>query len=901
MKIIKKTLAITLAFLMALSLAVFASAEEEQNALSGKAKEYAAAFEALGLIENAEKYVNAPQTEISKAEVCYAVANLLNLNDENAVSVLSEAGLTTEEGASSSVMCRDAAEIFAKALCYEILDKNSENNFKKLVLTYQNSLLKGTSGKNLTAEDFVKMLETATTLGAVKVDSYFENGANLATGSRDTLLYKYQGIYTLKAVVDGNDRTSLTSPNGCSAGCVKLDGTVFFKGNTDVDNKIGTKVLAYIAEDEGNTEEILAYVSEAAEELKVEGENIVSAKAYSLTYEVDGATETEDFSRYINVIYNGKMTDSLTKDILLSKSGTLRFIDNDGDGTYDVAIIENFVDYIVDSIDVEDNLIYSKNNQPPLSIDEKDCAITYSLTGENITRATFEKIVTTDDVLSVAKSLGGSGKTQVTVKIGFDKIDGKITGISYDDDTVTVGEKTYDLSYDYAKSGDIKAFGVGDGVRMYLNGLNRVCKIEAGNSDDGEQYGYLLGVEPGKVFSNGASFKIFDTEGNTVTMEATEKITFNGSREKARTVAEGLSSGGFKTQLVRYAKNADGELTTLKTAKVGKDDNKFSLDIIMNNARYYSDNNYMFATKDIDSAFVSDYNYDVSTYGVEYSVGPDAKMLYIYNRVSDGLVADKGLTWIDQLGSQVKVSSVHMYDISDCGIAGMAVVEDSTAVLTDYVNRNYNFTVVEKLSKAIDEEGMEYLKVTVWRERKQQEFKLNELKVTECFSGTDVETEYDVKDYEKYISVGDVLQVTTRGDEITAFRRVFTFTKKPNVPDQKTVYAEDGVNEKAIRKNSTLEPTAHDTLAIYGKAIAKDGVQTVMLKTTTDGGVEVHRIRRINPQQASMYKMKYTKGNECTVQAATYNDIVAGEGAGSLVLLHSRNAKIMDMIIIETN
>lgn len=904
-KTVKKTLALLLATVLLSCGFGGVYAEESLSALNA---DRAAAFEALGLIDSAESYISSPSVAVSKQELCEAAAVLLNLpgtSEGDAVSLCEEAGIISSSVGSGTLTCKDAADVFAKALCMDILHKQNEKSFEKVLSSYRNSILKETKGGNATRADLIAMLNNVTRLAAVNVEAYSADGITVSGEAGETLLYKYSGIYTVTAVVKANDRTSLISAAGCAANHVKLDDSLYSVGATDIDNALGSRVYAFVQENAGGEDEVIAYYEQNGTELIIDGEDIVDAKAYSVTYSEGGRIYTKNFSRYISVIYNGKMTDTLSKELLLAKSGSLRFIDNDKDGGFDVAIIEQYEDYIVDSIDWTKEMVYGRDGKTPFSINEDDYAIVYSLTGEAITRATFEKIVTNGDVLSIAKSRGGSGKQQLTIKIGFDKIDGTLTGMDLSEKTIQVNNKSYTLSYDFAQSSQATAFSLGDSVRLYLNGLSRVCAIEAGESSRGEEYAYLLNAGSESGLSEGGSFKLFDLEGNTVIVDGAEKINFNESSKTPREVVTALTQGGFTTQLVRVQKDSDGKLSRLKTAVTGKSDTQFSLDVIMNSARYYSDQNYMFASRSIDSAFTGDYDYDVTELGVEYSVGPDAKMLYIFNRQSDGLIADKGLQWIDQLGSQEQVSTVHMYDIDDCGIAAMAVVESSSAVLSDYANKNYSFTVVEKVTQSVDEDGEEYLKMTVWRDRKQQEFKLTQLKVTECLDGTnDVETEYPVSQYAQFIQPGDVLQVIVRGDEIIAMRRIFTFTQKPAVnPDKRTVYAEDGVNERVIRKNSTLEPTAHDTVAIYGRVAAKDGVQTVLLNTTTldsaGNSQNVQRVRRINPQQACMYKLEYGRG--CTVSTATYNDIVAGKEAGSLVLLHSRNAKIMDMIIIQNN
>lgn len=902
---IKKQLVLLLsAVILLLSLASTGYAE------SSFMEEYAPVFEKLGLIENSQNYINNPAESVTVGQAAKAVCGFFGFfpsNDAEALEICETMGIFENSvDATDNIKRNDAAEIFARALCQEILFEDYKDVLNKKISEYKNSILKGvkTSGEILNRESFVKMLDNTAMLGIAEAEAFSGSTVKIKISDTYTLLYKYRRIYTVEDVVTANDITTLVSPVGLSENHVKIGEKVYYDTTNRVRDEIGGKIFCYVQESSGSEGDILAYRTGKQKILYIDGNDIIDAASYSVSYKKNGKTVKENFSRYIDVIYNGKMIDALSSEVLNAKEGSLKFIDNNNDGTYDVAVVEKYVDYIIDGIDFEKGLVYGKNNALPLNISEKDNTVTFILTNTQITAEEFEKIIEIGDVLSVATSSFTDKNAKTTVKIGFDKIVGTINGYSDDEKKLTINSKEYQLSDSFANSTEFKKFSIGDSVKAYLNGFGRICYFENEAISENEEYGYLMMIAPKKGLKSAAQMKIFNQKGEIVVFDCEEKVKHNGDRKDTDELINDITADEFKQQLVIYKTNSSGKITSVETAAVGKDDNLFSLDIVMNNPRYYGDRNYMFASLNIDNTFKRDYSYDVSVHGVEYSLGYNAKILYIFKRDTQGMVEEKGLRWIESsaLTDKEIYSKISMYDIDEAGAAAVSVLENSTDVLTDFSHlKNCFFTVVSKVSYSTDEEtGEDYIKVDAWRQGVQQTYKIkDEVKITTSTDGVnDIENTYEIDECTAFLKKGDIIEVVLNEDEITAFRRIFTFDeRKTGDGGAKTLYASDGKGEIVIKKNNTYEPTGMDTLAIFGTVAAKDSAQGVLVNTKTSDGTELFRVRQIVERSTSIYIIDCDE--KYAVTKGSFKDIIAGKDAGSSIVMHSRGTKIEDVIIIK--
>jgi len=917
----KRIIAILLMFVMLLPLCFVVSASE--NSVDESYRQKVIALSELGLVENPDSFLQSKDGDVTKRELAVSVNGFLQLpsgdvtlsdvpeNDSayEAISACVAFGLlqASEQNfkPNQPVTSLEAAEAFANALCFEVL---SEGN-TKLLTAYRNKVLKSVSGnERLTKEKYISLLLDVAKMGTAEINSITMDTVVVNSGKTDTMLYKYRSIYQVEGVIEANGVTGLDTADGLQNDYIKIDGALYRVADSAMGDFIGSRVVAFVFEGTGN-ETVLALYENKNEKLILASEDVLSSKAYSVTYLEGNRTRTLNLSRYISVIYNGKMAGTLTAEMLQAKDGSLTFIDNDGDGTYDVAKVTKYVDYVLSGVDRTQEILYLEGGTQ-LDISDDAGLVKIELSGEEITKTYFYEIAMVGDVITVATS--GSGKKYISIAIGFDVIEGTLTGVS--DNQVKINNKTYYMTDSFWSSKQISGYYVGDSVRISLNGQGKVCKIEAGTTL-GEKTGFLLDVAGNQGLSTGGKFRIFDETGKTVVIDGAERVRHNGSSQTPRALAEKLLGEGFAPQPIYYTVNAEGKLREIKTAVIGATEAAFSMDIAWSNAYYMSDNNNTFVGDTLDPDYADDFSTDYPTTrmaaGVEYSVGTGSKMIYINKRTSDGKIADKGIRWIEKKDLSEFYSKVQMYDIGENGVASLTVIEDSKEIKTDYEISSYSYfcPVINVLRGYDAETDGDALYIDIWHRGKEKRLTVDTVIVSQCLTGTDnqddqsnvLETEINVQNFADYVKPGDVLQVVIRDDELIAFRRIFTTESKPTNAaevDKRLLYLEDGLNEKIITYKTNVPLSAQAGVASLGRVLATQDSNSIYFKTKRNG-VEVNRYRQIlNPSIGMVYNMKRTR-NEITVTNSSVLNMQAGGEGGSLILVHSRVGKTVEIIILE--
>ena len=200
--------------------------------------------------------------------------------------------------------------------------------------------------------------------------------------------------------------------------------------------------------------------------LTVDADEITGVSKSTISY-CDENTDREskiEVSHFASYIYNGmaidysaQYSDSLIGDI---DSGSVEFVDNDSNGTYDVIIITSYEDYVVKSVNKTDNEVYGEyNGGTPLKLDED---VKWQIADQS------GKAYTLNDIskgasLMAAKSFDGS---YVNVIYSDDIIEGRAASMK-GDNKVKINDKEYKISKRYLESGT--KINVGTTGVFYLN------------------------------------------------------------------------------------------------------------------------------------------------------------------------------------------------------------------------------------------------------------------------------------------------------------------------------------------------------------------------------------------------------------------------------------------------
>ena len=366
--------------------------------------------------------------------------------------------------------------------------------------------------------------------------------------------------------ITANEYTSLDSATGVKSGEVRMGSTVYSVGKTNAKNLLGYQVTLYSRENSADRREILAArATNRNERLSISAKNISnvfqqsSGSRTTLKYwedkEISKITKTAYISPSAKLIYNGKAAAFSTK-LLTPKCGSLNLLDTDRDGNYDIVFVTEYTNYVVDDTSTASYTVSDKFGQTPLVLDPSNTDVKFTIEDAEGQTVAFEDIKEWN-VLSVTKS---EDKNLLRVIVSTDSVSGKVRAIG--ENTVTIDDKRYEVADNYPTALNVNDEGV-----FFLDAEGRIAALDTAAAKSGN-YAYLLAAAKSKGITGCADFKFFTKDGETVTVQSTDKIQFNGSSSKpAESVLATLLAGnGLERQLVTYETNSSGKLTKLNTA-----------------------------------------------------------------------------------------------------------------------------------------------------------------------------------------------------------------------------------------------------------------------------------------------------------------------------------------------
>lgn len=242
-----------------------------------------------------------------------------------------------------------------------------------------------------------------------------------------TLLKKLYKLDSSEGVYDGEWPWRLTKKQNLSSGQASVDGNIF-ESECSFKEDLGYKVKYFYNEEDLKL--VFAYRIPKQESVRISAENIENYKDMTLYYYTEnGSTKKIKLYPGTDYVYNGVGIDFSTEyseNLFDINDGYIEFVDNNGDGEYEVVfIVESFdmvvntaynrdgVQYITDKYYEEKNLvidIYDDNiYKECIDSEDNECNLTDIYAG---------------DILTVYKTLDG---TAITIYVSTKKEEGIIS------------------------------------------------------------------------------------------------------------------------------------------------------------------------------------------------------------------------------------------------------------------------------------------------------------------------------------------------------------------------------------------------------------------------------------------------------------------------------------------
>lgn len=558
-----------------------------------------------------------------------------------------------------------------------------------------------------------------------------------------TVLTEYLHLNKAKGIVTGVRGSSLTNVNHReSDDYLEINGTQYVSSIPGLDRYLGYEVEYYYDNNLADIPKVAALVvTNRNTSLTIDASELLSIKNNTLLYGMEKEQKAR-LSENMDVIYNGVALRIYDYEELLPSSGQVTLIDNNGDLAYDVYIVLDIKNYIVNFVNLNKNTVYTKDaaGSLPLDMEKSNVSITHKATGAPVTLETLQEW----NVLSVMESVNTEGQKCYQVIVSDEFVRGQLEEKGYDY-LIIAGRK-----FGIADNFDVSSVELGAKGFYYLDAVGKVAAFN-GDSTPGACYGFLRGVNyPNEGLDRKLQFRVFTHKGIFETLTASDKFTLNGALVTDKSTVKGqleaTGMAGTAGQAIYYTINASGLVTSMETtngALVLNYDpaNGIGTPPIASDMAGY----YLSVAETFDSAFA----YDEDTVMVELPPGNE-------------LASEKGYALLTS--SDLKKSNyykVMAYDVSDEKIAKMLVF---TGGASSDAGDSEKLFLVNDLKQAVnDEEGVSY-------------------KVSGLYGGEEVE--YFINE-DASISVNDFTQGTVmtlafKGSEISDYEIKFFPTVKPN-------------------------------------------------------------------------------------------------------------------------
>ncbi len=426
---------------------------------------------------------------------------------------------------------------------------------------------------NIDTELTFKMLSTLLKLGVnvnVKQRIYNE-GKEIHNSTAENYLKFYKNIDFARGVVTAVHDTDLYSSSTMEYYDVKVDDIKLnlTEYSKDLINYLGYSANIYYTLDSNDDYELLYYELADNDVKKIDGYDILSFEKNKLKYDSNSKRVlTETLPYDVSVIYNGTFCPTYNESIInpfknTDLDGGVTLIDNDGDGSTDVVIVDAYDSYVVSQI-VNDK-IYNKY-RPDVVLDLKD--VTYENTqfinilGEPISIDTIQE----GDILTVSKDKSGNVKklvltvdtyTDIVKSLEFGS-DGKLRKIIFDD-------AEYECTRALSLNPDMDILLPGAEIKCFFNKDMKISDIEASLYN---RYlkGYLVDAAKKDTIDDIYQVKIFTAKGEYLVTEFENQIRYNEQSNKSQEEIIslfGTTNGMVKRQPVLYQLSDAGKINKI--------------------------------------------------------------------------------------------------------------------------------------------------------------------------------------------------------------------------------------------------------------------------------------------------------------------------------------------------
>lgn len=390
----------------------------------------------------------------------------------------------------------------------------------------------------------------------------------------ETLMKKNLYMEKVKGILSDNGITALTGESAVGAGNAVVSGIKCADEKGLAREFLGYEVVMYYTAVNDENSAVFVYATnrnanmeEAAQDLLRDDERNSLTKIYYKNE--DSGYDYVNINKEADVIYNGMADNTFTVETMLPQSGKVIFIDNNNDGTAEVVNVREIDNYVVSSVNLENQRIYDKYGKM-LEIQKSDTSILRSMYGTDMQLSQIKEW----DVLSVVMS---KNSEFIEITVVNDPVTGVIDAM-FDEDGrryITVDNESFAISKSYEaalESGHENAVSpyIGQSGTYYLD--DDECVAAVVNDDEIIwNYGYMVTAR--FTEDENVLIKLIKDEQGVKMYNVAESVKIDGIKydePEAYNILmrdnDGALTEQFCPRLVKFRLNGVGQIAGIDTA-----------------------------------------------------------------------------------------------------------------------------------------------------------------------------------------------------------------------------------------------------------------------------------------------------------------------------------------------
>ena len=489
--------------------------------------------------------------------------------------------MTFQPDAKASVA--DVAQVLMNMLGYGSFGKQANWTTADYFVKARNiGLLNGVStfGGDISASALKQMVANMLDKNIVTVSSVGSDGVKFVVDNEMTYLQSVYGYCFKEGIVQAVGKSTITGSNPASNGKIKISGVTYDAANKDYSSFLGYEVRFIVDKNEENANILYVEKGKVDEESEIymDASDIEGYAGYTYTYmDEDGSLEQATISVSSQIFLNGQKT-SYDEKIMKPLSGSVKLMDNNGDGVFDIVYVTYEIFYEVAGA-FKDEYISDAISEKTLDIEKKEFYISKNGIAADMSTVVNEKIIAVmpgavkfDDG-STLPYVDNTNLTRASVETEVEKVTGTVIAKS------TSGCVVDDKEYKYSKyfemlvaEGKAAIPSLNTYVVLYLNSEGNVVysKIDIDDmlANKTEKYGYITKAVEARGESGKMVVKIFTEDAQFIGGETPEKIKINGAKKDATDLLSNTTlfpSGVFDSQLITFETDEAGVVTAINT------------------------------------------------------------------------------------------------------------------------------------------------------------------------------------------------------------------------------------------------------------------------------------------------------------------------------------------------